>query len=83
MRREESLPNFLTRDLLIRFGIFIPIRKEFIPGGRIASAQEQKMPDGGSIISVFRESLKERLKDAKILTDVMGSDHCPIELDMD
>lgn len=55
MRREESLPNFLTRDLLIRFGIFIPIRKEFIPGGRIASAQEQKMPDGGSIISVFRK----------------------------
>ena len=51
----ESLPNFLTRDLLIRFGIFIPIGKEFIPGGRIASAQEQKMPDGGSIISVFRK----------------------------
>ena len=47
--------DFLTRDLLIRFGIFIPIGKEFIPGGRIASAQEQKMPDGGSIISVFRK----------------------------
>ena len=77
-----SLPNFLTRDLLIRFGIFIPIGKEFIPGGRIASAQEQKMPDGGSIFLCFG-SLKERLKDAKILTDVMGSDHCPIELDMD
>lgn len=28
------------------------------------------------------ESLKGRLADAKILTDVMGSDHCPIELDM-
>lgn len=28
------------------------------------------------------ECLKERLTDAKILTDVMGSDHCPIELDM-
>ena len=27
--------------------------------------------------------LKERLKDAKILTDVMGSDHCPIELDFE
>lgn len=27
------------------------------------------------------ESLKDRLEDAKILTDVMGSDHCPIELD--
>ena len=50
-----SLPNFLTRDLLIRFGIFIPIGKEFIPGGRIASAQEQKMPDGGSIIFCVSE----------------------------
>ncbi|MFR1871983.1 MAG: endonuclease/exonuclease/phosphatase family protein, partial [Coprococcus sp.] len=28
------------------------------------------------------ESLKDRLADAKILTDVMGSDHCPIELDL-
>ena len=27
-------------------------------------------------------SLKDRLADAKILTDVMGSDHCPIELDL-
>ncbi len=26
------------------------------------------------------ESLKDKLKDAKILTDVMGSDHCPVEL---
>lgn len=28
------------------------------------------------------ECLKERLVDAKILTDVMGSDHCPVELDL-
>ena len=26
------------------------------------------------------ECLKERLVDAKILSDVMGSDHCPVEL---
>ena len=26
------------------------------------------------------ESLKDKLKDARILTDVMGSDHCPVEL---
>lgn len=29
------------------------------------------------------ESLKEKLLDAKIHTDVMGSDHCPIELDIE
>ena len=29
------------------------------------------------------ECLKDRLQDAKILTDIMGSDHCPVELDME
>jgi len=28
------------------------------------------------------ECLKDRLLDAKILTDVLGSDHCPVELDL-
>ena len=28
------------------------------------------------------ECLKDRLEDAKILTDIMGSDHCPVELDL-
>ena len=28
------------------------------------------------------DSLKERLADAKILTDIYGSDHCPVELDL-
>ena len=29
------------------------------------------------------ESLKDKLKDAKIHTEVMGSDHCPVELEID
>lgn len=29
------------------------------------------------------ECLKERLVDAKILTDVLGSDHCPVQLDFE
>lgn len=29
------------------------------------------------------ESLKDKLIDAKIYTDIMGSDHCPVELDID
>lgn len=28
------------------------------------------------------ECLRDRLQDAKILTDVMGSDHCPVQLDL-
>ena len=29
------------------------------------------------------ESLKDKLIDAKIHTEIMGSDHCPVELDID
>lgn len=28
------------------------------------------------------DCLKDKLQDAKILTDVMGSDHCPVEVDL-
>ena len=31
---------------------------------------------------ITSEALNDKLVDAKILTDVMGSDHCPIELDI-
>ena len=41
--------------------------------------------NGGWRIDYFcvSECLKDRLRDAKILTDVMGSDHCPVELDFE
>jgi len=29
------------------------------------------------------EALRDRIRDARILTEVMGSDHCPVELDLD
>lgn len=32
---------------------------------------------------VVSEDLKDKLEDAKIHTEVMGSDHCPVELDID
>ena len=31
---------------------------------------------------ISSEKLNDKLVDAKILTDIMGSDHCPIELDI-
>ena len=32
---------------------------------------------------LISEALKDRLKDAAIHTGVMGSDHCPVELDIE
>ena len=39
----------------------------------------------GGILSCFITSdrLQPKLRDAKIHTDIFGSDHCPIELDID
>lgn len=31
---------------------------------------------------IVSEKIKDKIKDSKILTDIMGSDHCPIELDL-
>lgn len=32
---------------------------------------------------IVSDDIKDRMKDAKIHTDIMGSDHCPIELDFE
>ena len=32
---------------------------------------------------ICSESLKDKIRDAKIHTDIMGSDHCPVELDLE
>ena len=32
---------------------------------------------------ICSDALRDRLKDAKIHTEVMGSDHCPVELDIE
>ena len=32
---------------------------------------------------IVSDSIKDRIEDAKILSEVMGSDHCPVELDID
>ncbi len=32
---------------------------------------------------ICSETLKDKIRDAKIPTDIMGSDHCPVELDLE
>ena len=32
---------------------------------------------------IASDSIKDKIEDSKILSDVMGSDHCPVELDID
>lgn len=32
---------------------------------------------------IVSDRIADKITDAKILTDIMGSDHCPVELDID
>lgn len=41
------------------------------------------MLDGGSIIFSVSQKLEPFRKDAKIYNEVMGSDHCPVELTLE
>ena len=63
------------------FRIFIPRRPESIPGGLTVFMREK---NAGWRIDYFlvSEVLKDELKDAKIHTEIFGSDHCPVELEI-
>ena len=66
----DTLPLFIPRPDRNLFLVVLPLQCE-------------KKNNAGWRIDYFivSECLKDRISDAKILTDVMGSDHCPIELD--
>lgn len=45
---------------------------------------QARLKNAGWRIDYFlvSDNIKDKMKDAKIYTDIMGSDHCPVELDM-
>ena len=62
--------------------ISIRIRQRSIPGGLIRFQARSR--NAGWRIDYFlvSERAKENMQDAKILTEIMGSDHCPVELEI-
>ena len=67
-------------DLSTPSAIFTRTRRASIPGGRTASQPGRRTPGGASTISACPRRLKDRLESADIHTEIMGSDHCPVEL---
>ena len=53
---ERGSQSFLMQVSLILSGIFIPIRREFIHGGRTGSVQERRMQAGGLTISACQNA---------------------------
>ena len=83
MRNAENFLHCWDRDLSTPIAIFIRIRKGIYSWWSYRFQARKK--NAGWRIDYFcvSESLKEKLVDAKIHTEIMGSDHCPVELDID
>ena len=83
MKREPALPELSRAALLIHSDIFIRIKRVFYSWWSYRFRAREK--NAGWRIDYFlvSPSLKEKLQDAKIHGEIMGSDHCPVELDID
>ena len=79
----EKIERVLDEGFIDTFRYFYPEKEEaYLWWSYRFKARER---NAGWRIDYFIASakLKERLKDSKIHSDVMGSDHCPVELDIE
>ncbi|MCR4944596.1 MAG: exodeoxyribonuclease III [Clostridium sp.] len=78
----EKMTNLLNSGFIDTFRYFYPETEGIYSWWSYRFKAREK--NAGWRIDYFlvSESLKDRLEDAKILTDIMGSDHCPVELDI-
>lgn len=78
----QKFTELLDAGFLDTFRFFYPDREGIYSWWSYRFKAREK--NAGWRIDYFcvSESLKDRLEDAKILTDVYGSDHCPVELDL-
>lgn len=81
-KEREKLTALLDDGMTDTFRYFYPEQVTYSWWSYRFKAREK---NAGWRIDYFicSDSLKDRLKDAKIHTEVMGSDHCPVELDID
>ena len=81
-QEREKLTALLDDGMTDTFRYFYPEQVTYSWWSYRFKAREK---NAGWRIDYFicSDSLKDRLKDAKIHTEVMGSDHCPVELDID
>ncbi len=79
----EKIERVLDEGFIDTFRYFYPEKEEAYSWWSYRFKARER--NAGWRIDYFMASvkLKERLKDSKIHSDVMGSDHCPVELDIE
>lgn len=79
----DKMTNLLNSGFIDTFRFFNPDKEGIYSWWSYRFKAREK--NAGWRIDYFlvSESLKDRLKDASILTEIYGSDHCPVELIME
>ncbi|BBF43652.1 exodeoxyribonuclease III [Lachnospiraceae bacterium KM106-2] len=82
MEEREKFSHLLKNGFIDTFRYFYPDQEEIYSWWSYRFKAREK--NAGWRIDYFltSDSLRDRLEDAKIHTEVYGSDHCPIELDL-
>ena len=78
----EKMTRLLSFGFIDTYRYLYPDKVEYSWWSYMRQAREKNI---GWRIDYFivSDSLKEKIKDAKIHTEIYGSDHCPVELDLD
>jgi len=79
----EKFDNVIASGMTDTFRYFYPDQKEIYSWWSYRFHAREKNSGWRIDYFVTSERLNEKLKDAKIHTDIFGSDHCPVELVID
>lgn len=78
----EKFSVLLSHGYIDTFRYFYPEQEQIYSWWSYRFKAREKNAGWRIDYFVVSEDLKEKLEDAKIHTEVMGSDHCPVELDI-
>lgn len=79
----EKFSVILSHGYIDTFRYFYPKQEQIYSWWSYRFKAREKNAGWRIDYFVVSEDLKEKLVDAKIHTEVLGSDHCPVELDID
>ncbi len=79
----QKMTNILTSGFVDSFRFFYPQQEQIYSWWSYRFHAREKNIGWRIDYFICSESLSENMKDSKILTEVYGSDHCPVELDID
>ncbi|MCQ2081444.1 MAG: exodeoxyribonuclease III [Lachnospiraceae bacterium] len=78
----SKFDNVVNNGLIDTFRYFYPDQEQIYSWWSYRFQSRAKNAGWRIDYFIASKSLEDKLVDAKILTDVMGSDHCPVELDI-